>query len=98
MQETNWIWAYEKIGKETKVKLITTNSKMVSRSERKKELKTVQTIFENMENILGNILEKRDKTVKLWHKGLTKNEKVSEHCWKCFFKDKRQKWRKKFEK
>ena len=86
MKETNWIRAFEKIGKERWVKLTTQIPKW--RVEAGEKIKTVQTVFQKMENGLGNILEKRDKIVKLWKKGLTKNEKVSKHCWKCFLQRK----------
>ena len=54
-------------------KIDNTNSKMESWGGRK--IKTVQTVFEKMENGLGNILEKRDKIVKLWKKNWQKMKK-----------------------
>ena len=85
--------SFRKNWKRDKGQIDNTNSKMESWGVRKI---TVQTVFEKMENGLGNILEKKRQNSEVVKKGLTKNEKVSKHCWKCFFTEKRQKWRKKW--
>ena len=83
MKETNWIRAFEKIGKERWVKLTTQIPKR--RVEACEKIKTVQTVFENMENGFRKHIGKKRQNSEVVKKRFDKKWKSFKTLLEMFF-------------